>query len=61
MARFIFSLDHTLKFHVLETATVKFGASLKGKMLRDAEECLIEKGKDSLSPYPCHHLCMPSF
>ena len=39
MARFIFSLDHTLKFHVLETATVKFGASLNLDEGKDAEGC----------------------
>lgn len=39
MARFIFSLGHTLKSHVLQTATVKFGTSLNLDEGKDAEGC----------------------
>lgn len=35
----IFSLGHTLKLHVLQTATVKFGASLNLDEGKDAEGC----------------------
>lgn len=39
MARFIFSLGHTLKSHVLQTAIVQFEASLNLDEGKDAEGC----------------------